>query len=146
VSTEAFSIHKPRGFLGPGRSGGCTGADWLRGICSPCFIWSGTNAVYVTTGSTSATSASVILSSELARGQQPRLGVRIISCWTGSNPRAEDFGLGCWSTSRSVRRKNHLCQARAVSPAYPGGPYTNSTGCVTFSYQPISLPSARSRA
>src|SRR6516165_4718071 len=35
-----------------------------------------------------------------------------------------------WSTSRIVGRKNHLCQARAVSPAYPGGPDTNSAGWV----------------
>jgi hypothetical protein len=42
--------------VGAGRSGGCTGADWLRGICFAYFIWSRTNAVDVTTGSTCATS------------------------------------------------------------------------------------------
>ena len=74
MSTEAFSTHKQRGFskrsvltVGPARSGGCSGADWLRSICSSCFIWSGTNAVYATTGSTGAT----FRTSEYLRRQLP---------------------------------------------------------------------------
>ena len=49
------------------RSGGCPGADWLRGICYECFIWSRTNAVYVTTGSTCETFRSFRASKEPKR-------------------------------------------------------------------------------
>ena len=60
MSTEAFSIHEPRGSLKDVLSllwvqGALAVApDWLSAICSAWFICSRTNALHATTGSTCA--------------------------------------------------------------------------------------------